>query len=116
MDSSRLPLFTFGTLRRGEVNHHYLAEKFVDVVPAWLDGYVRLHPLMIAEQAGGVVDGELFTLDPQTYDEALAGCDDLEGLKDGQLIGADYERRQVTVRTAQGLVRAWAYVQPPAGG
>jgi len=64
----RLPLFVFGTLRRGHRNHHYLAGRYVSVVPALLPGYQRLHELMIVRASGGVVDGELFELTPEIYD------------------------------------------------
>lgn len=81
------------------------------MAPAELYGYARLHPLMIAPAAGGVVDGELYTLDPVRYDATLAGCDELEELVPGTLIGPEYERRRVEVVTANGSVTAWAYVQ-----
>ncbi len=106
-----LPLFVFGTLRRGHVNHHYLDGWYASVTPAWLHGFARLHPLMIAPAVGGRVDGELYTLDPVRYDATLAGCDELEELVPGTLIGPEYERRQVDVVTEQGTVTAWAYVQ-----
>ena len=67
---------------------------------------------MIAEFPGGVVDGELFYLTPMIYDRTLAGCDELEEIPPGQLVGHEYERRRVHVRTTDGLVEAWAYVQP----
>jgi gamma-glutamylcyclotransferase (GGCT)/AIG2-like uncharacterized protein YtfP len=110
----RLPLFVFGTLRRGEPNHHYLAGRYVRVLPAVLSGYARRHPLMIDVQEGGEVDGELFFLDDSRYGDTLAGCDDLEGIPPGQLVGAEYQRQQVQVRTAEGTFSAWAYVQPRA--
>jgi len=110
--AGRLPLFVFGTLRRGQRNHHYLAGRYASVAPAVLPGYQRLHELMIARASGGVVDGELFELTPEIYDTTLAGCDELEEIPPGQLIGHEYERRLVTVETDQGTVQAWAYVQP----
>lgn len=109
---SRLPLFVFGTLRRGHRNHHYLEGKYASVVPANLRGYHRLHELMIAPATGGVVDGELFELTPEIYDETLAGCDELEEIPPGQLVGHEYERRLVSVETNKGSIQAWAYVQP----
>lgn len=108
----RLPLFVFGTLRQGHVNHHYLEGLYADMVPAVLPGYRRLHPLMIAQDATGEVDGELYVLTPETYGRTLAGCDELEEIPPGQLVGHEYQRKQVEVRTAHGPVIAWAYVQP----
>lgn len=107
--SPRLPLFVFGTLRRGECNHHYLAGRYDDVVPAVLPGYRIVAPLMIAPSPADSVPGELFTLDPNRYDETLRGCDDLEEIPEGTLVGEEYQRAVVTVRTAEGDVEAWAY-------
>ena len=112
--SERLPLFVFGTLRRGHENHHYLEGHYQRVIPANLLGYARLHSLMIAQQESGLVEGELIYLKLDEYGATLAGCDDLEEIPPGQLIGHEYERRRVTVVTSAGDVVAWAYVQPAA--
>jgi gamma-glutamylcyclotransferase (GGCT)/AIG2-like uncharacterized protein YtfP len=111
----RLPLFVFGTLRRGHCNHHYLEGRFERVRPALLPGYARRHPLMIVPQPGGIVDGELFYLPADTYDATLAACDELEEIPPGQLAGPDYQRLPVSVETEAGMETAWAYVaaQPP---
>jgi hypothetical protein len=75
---------------------------------------------MIAPAAGGIVDGELYTLDPARYAETLAGCDELEELVPGTLCGPEYERREVEVLTDErsghrlGL-RASAVLTPRAG-
>lgn len=82
------------------------------MVPAILRGYARLHPLMIARDPRGVVDGELYYLKESRYDVTLSDCDELEELPPGQLVGRDYQRKRVTVETAEGCVEAWAYVQP----
>lgn len=112
-DSSvRLPLFVFGTLRRGHVNHHYLDGHYLRVVPAILYGYQRLHELMIAPLQGSRVDGELFFLKLDEYDTTLAGCDFLEEIPTGQLVGHEYQRKRVIVQTNDGEHPAWAYVQP----
>ena len=111
----RLPLFVFGTLRCGHRNHHYLSGHFERVLPANLNGYARRHELMIARQPGGVVDGELFFLKWDEYDSTMAGCDELEEIPPGQLVGHEYQRKRVTVETANGAVDAWAYVQPEVG-
>ena len=112
MTEQQIPLFVFGTLRRGEENHHYLDGHYVRMIPAVLAGYVRLHPLMIAPDPSGQVDGELYFLQPEEYAATLAGCDELEELFPGQLVGRDYKRKFVTVSTADGDYGAWAYVQP----
>ena len=110
--SDRLPLFVFGTLRLGHENHHYLDGHYEQMLAANLHGYARRHPLMIARQADGVVDGELYFLADDEYDATLAGCDELEELPPGELVGRDYERKRVTVTTVSGPFEAWAYVQP----
>jgi gamma-glutamylcyclotransferase (GGCT)/AIG2-like uncharacterized protein YtfP len=110
--SDQLPLFVFGTLRRGHCNHHYLAGHFARVQPAWLDDFARLHELMIVQRPGSSVDGELFDLIPNEYVATLAGCDQLEEIPPGQLVGHEYRRKRVTVRTEAENVTAWAYVHP----
>jgi gamma-glutamylcyclotransferase (GGCT)/AIG2-like uncharacterized protein YtfP len=107
---ARMPLFVFGTLRRGHCNHHYLEGHYDRLIPARLHGYIRRHPLMIVPQPGGVVDGELFFLKESLYEATLAGCDALEEIPTGQLVGPDYRRKQVIVESAECRVHAWAYV------
>jgi len=109
--ATKLPLFVFGTLRRDHRNHHYLNSHFDKVVPAILRGYQRLHELMIAPCADGIVDGELFFLKTDEYDATLAGCDELEEIPSGQLVGHEYARKVVSVETSGGVFQAWAYVQ-----
>lgn len=110
--SERLPLFVFGTLRRGKENHHYLDGHYDRMIAANLSGYERLHPLMIARKDGGVVDGELFFLRLDRYDATLTGCDFLEEIPPGTLVGHEYQRKRVQVETSEGTFVAWAYVQP----
>lgn len=109
-----LPLFVFGTLRRGECNHHYLAGAYDRVITARLHGFARVEPLMIARQPGSVVDGELFFLTSTTYSATLRGCDHLEELPPGGLIGHEYRRIAVRVQTDLGDFVAWAYARPDA--
>jgi gamma-glutamylcyclotransferase (GGCT)/AIG2-like uncharacterized protein YtfP len=108
----RLPLFVFGTLRRGEPNHHLLAGRYARMRPARLHGFSKLHPLMIRAQADGIVAGELYFLRREAYAAALRECDDLEGIAPGEMAGASYRRLRVTVETPEGPVAAWAYVHP----
>jgi gamma-glutamylcyclotransferase (GGCT)/AIG2-like uncharacterized protein YtfP len=108
----RLPLFVFGTLRHDQSNHHYLAGHFDRWIPARLRGYARVAELMIDRDPGGEVPGELYFLKPAEYAATMAGCDKLEEIPSGTLVGHDYERRVVTVETAEGPVTAWAYVRP----
>lgn len=112
MPDRHYPLFVFGTLRRGEENHHYLDGHYLRMAPAVLPDYARVQPLMIACQTAGKVQGELYFLNPEEYAATLAGCDELEELYPDQLVGREYQRKLVTVVTADGPVEAWAYVQP----
>lgn len=112
----QLPLFVFGTLRRGCENHHYLAQHYDDCQPAVLPGFRRAvaahgYPAAIP-CTGEQVDGELFILRAERYAETLAACDRLEDLPPGELVGEFYQRAEVTVQTATGPVRAWAYIAP----
>ncbi|MBC7815576.1 MAG: gamma-glutamylcyclotransferase [Planctomycetaceae bacterium] len=109
-----LPLFVFGTLRRGECNHHYLAETYDSVITARLHGFARVEPLMIARQTGSAVDGELFFLTAATYSATLRECDSLEELPRSGLIGHEYRRIAVRVQTDSGEFIAWAYSCPDA--
>ena len=107
-----IPLFVFGTLRRGERNHHSLDGFYDRVLPAVLPGYGRVAPLMIARQTGAEVSGEVFFLTASRYEQTLAGCDALEEIPPGTLIGHEYERRLVRITTSDGPLDAWAYVRP----
>ena len=107
----QLPLFVFGTLRRGECNHGYLAETYDQVQPARLFDFVRVAPLMIAREAGSTVEGELFFLAAATHEATLSGCDRLEELPTDGLIGHEYRRIAVRVQTDSGEFIAWAYAR-----
>lgn len=106
-----IPLFVFGTLRRGKCNHHYLDGFYDRRLPAVLPGYTRVAPLMIDRRDGAEVDGELYFLTEVRYEKTLAGCDELEELPPGSLIGHEYERRLVRVMADGKAFDAWAYVQ-----
>jgi len=112
METDRLPLFAFGTLRLDRENHHYLAGRYDRVVPARLPGYAVVAPLMIDRSGDGAVQGELFFLRPGSYDAAIVDCDELEGISPNQTRYAIYERRRVRVLTDTGPHDAWAYVRP----
>ena len=111
-----LPLFVYGTLRRGEENHHFLSGNF----GRWLAGHVRGYKRSIAahgfpamvQSPDGAIEGELFFLRPELYAATLAACDLLEDIPPGSLAGAYYRRAQVAVATAEGQWMAWAYVDP----
>jgi gamma-glutamylcyclotransferase (GGCT)/AIG2-like uncharacterized protein YtfP len=108
----QLPLFAFGTLRRGECNHHYLAGHYERVLAARLPDFARVAELSIDRRLGAEVPGELFFLNPARYAITLRDCDRLEELPPRQLIGLDYRRLPVRVQTTAGDFVAWAYTRP----
>ena len=118
LPSEFLPLFVFGTLRRGEENHHYLEGAYDRVLAATLHGYRRAiaahgYPAVVPALNESVA-GELYDLARDRYQETLAHCDQLEDIPPGQLIGPYYQRAPVEVETTEGIFKAWAYVSPPS--
>ena len=114
--SEFLPLFAFGTLRRGEENHHFLAGTFERWLPGTLRDYQRTtadHGFpAISPAPGDCVDGELFFISRDRFVETLHACDLLEDIIPGQLSGPFYRRTQVVIETSAGNFTAWAYVDP----
>lgn len=116
-----LPLFVYGTLRRGEVNHTVcLGGRFTAVLPARLEDHERRvgsHGYFVVRpQAGAQVEGELFFLEPALERATLAACDHLEEIPPGQLEGAWYARRIVTVWADGTSYQAWIYLDAAAEG
>jgi gamma-glutamylcyclotransferase (GGCT)/AIG2-like uncharacterized protein YtfP len=113
-----LPLFVFGTLRRGQPNHHYLAGTFDRWLPATLRDYGRISAEYgfpaIAPSRSEVVEGELYFIRADIYGATLARCDELEDIPPGQTEGPYYRRIEVAVETGEGPFLAWAYVDPHA--
>jgi gamma-glutamylcyclotransferase (GGCT)/AIG2-like uncharacterized protein YtfP len=109
MTVEQLSLFVFGTLRRGECNHHYLAGSYARMLSARLPGFGKLDPLMIVRRADDVVVGELYDIRPDAWARTIAGCDALEGIAPGKVAGPSYRRVRVRVATSEGEHEAWAY-------
>jgi gamma-glutamylcyclotransferase (GGCT)/AIG2-like uncharacterized protein YtfP len=111
-----LPLFAFGTLRRGQPNHHFLEGTFERWLPGTLRNYARIvaaHGFpAIAPSDGEQVVGELFFVRPEVFLETLGRCDILEEIPPGELTGRYYRRARVVVEAAAGSFTAWAYVDP----
>lgn len=111
---SQLPLFVYGTLRKGEANHHYLAGKFTKALPGTLHGFLRMtaaHGFQaILRSPGDAVIGELYFLRPELYAATLQNCDILEDVRPGDLKGDCYYRGEVQVETDEGAFTAWAYI------
>jgi gamma-glutamylcyclotransferase (GGCT)/AIG2-like uncharacterized protein YtfP len=115
--SPQLPLFAFGTLRRGHENHHFLAGRYLWVTSATLPGWRRgiaAHgfPAVTRDPTAVVEDGELFVLHPAVHADVLAEIDQLEDLPPGELVGPYYTRIPLPVVTGDGVRMAWVYVDP----
>jgi gamma-glutamylcyclotransferase (GGCT)/AIG2-like uncharacterized protein YtfP len=114
--SAQLPLFVFGTLRRGECNHDCLSGRYDRWLPATLCDFRRTQTSHgfpgIVPSPGDAVAGELFFICPDVFADTLERCDHLEDIPPGQLVGRYYRREMVAVETSQGQVTAWAYVDP----
>jgi len=113
-----LPLFVFGTLRRGESNHHCLAGRYDRWLPATLRDFKRTTAAhgfpQVAPSPGDQVNGELFFIRSADFEETLRRCDILEDVVPGQLVGPYYQRARVVVETAEADFTAWAYIEPEA--
>jgi len=111
-----LPLFVFGTLRRGEANHNCLAGTYDNCLAATLRNFKRAiaehgYPAVV-RSPGDEVIGELYFIRPDMFAETLRRCDLLEDIPAGELIGRYYQRASVVVDTAEGQFAAWAYIAP----
>jgi gamma-glutamylcyclotransferase (GGCT)/AIG2-like uncharacterized protein YtfP len=108
------PLFVFGTLRRGEVNHRFLSGRYVRMFPAVLHGFRRTvaahgYPAIVRAD-GDSVRGELYFIRPNLYAETMQSIDRLEDIPAGATVGEYYRRAVVTVETSEGSFTAWAYI------
>src|SRR5215213_591860 len=113
----QLPLFTYGTLRRGQENYALLRGNTLNEIPATLEG-VALYSLyaypMIVE-GNSVVHGELLTLHPRLYSRVLGDLDQLEGFQPDAADGSRFRRIERHVKTDNGVtVLAWVYVGNPS--
>ncbi|KAB7844989.1 gamma-glutamylcyclotransferase family protein [Streptomyces mobaraensis] len=113
-DDAPLPVFVYGTLRRGGVNYDaFLRGRTAGEVPALLAGAVLYegpgYPFAVSAPAGEI-RGELMTLAPAGRAAVLAALDELEGHRPGDP-GNLYDRVVRDVRTERGeTVRAWVYL------
>lgn len=107
--------FFYGTLRRGQVNHH-LVEHAERVVHATVEGrLVHLpagYPALVPGE--GTVEGELFTFAARHVPPLLERLDELEGYDPRRRAKSLYLRELVWARARSGRSRAWVYVFPPA--
>lgn len=101
--NERLPVFVYGTLRRGCGNYEALLEGNTSAeLPARAEGLVlygaRFAFPYAAAREGGVVVGELMVIDRQRYDEVLQHLDMLEGYRQERPASSHYVRVTRTVR------------------
>jgi gamma-glutamylcyclotransferase (GGCT)/AIG2-like uncharacterized protein YtfP len=110
-----LPVFVYGTLRRGQRNYRVLHGLTVAEHPAVLPGHA-LHdtglPYVVPGGPGDRVLGELMVVDPCRYAEVLASLDRLEGFRPG--CWSPYVRVAATTRYRRGAEEraeeAWVYL------
>jgi gamma-glutamylcyclotransferase (GGCT)/AIG2-like uncharacterized protein YtfP len=116
VSNEHLPLFTFGTLRRGESNHHYLAGTYDRCLTGILRDFQKTTAAhgfpAVSPSSGDCVTGELFFVRRELFDQTLQNCDLLEDIIPGGLIGPYYRRAQVVIETDLGNFTAWVYIDP----
>ena len=111
-----LPLFTFGTLRRGQENHHFLDGTYERCLAGTLRDYIKTTAAhgfpAVSPSPGDCVEGDLFFIRRDQFADTLQNCDLLEDIPPGELTGRYYRRAQVVIETEMGNFMAWAYVDP----
>jgi gamma-glutamylcyclotransferase (GGCT)/AIG2-like uncharacterized protein YtfP len=114
--TEHLPLFAFGTLRRGESNHHYLDGTYERCLAGTLRNFrktLAAHGFpAISEAPGNCVQGDLFFIRRELFVQTLHNCDLLEDIPPGELVGRYYRRAHVVIETDTGDFTAWAYLDP----
>lgn len=116
--TEQLPIFVYGTLRRGFHNYNaYLAGKIRSCYEASTDGvlyeaYKDSFPSLV--EGDRTVKGELMYIDDfdSSYEDVLRSLDHLEGYRDFNERDSMYIRRKRVVRNdVTGInVEAWVYI------
>jgi gamma-glutamylcyclotransferase (GGCT)/AIG2-like uncharacterized protein YtfP len=114
----QLPFFVYGTLRPGERNHTLIGWAVSEVRAASVKGLELwdLGRYPMAVEGNGVIAGELLTIHPEYYEEALARLDDLEGVNPAAPTapgGLYWRTRRQATRPDGSLVDAWIYLGEP---
>lgn len=104
-----ITLFVYGTLLKGEANHHVIAPHVLTAEPGAVRGKlynVGPYPaLMLSERVvGGMIAGEWMTV----HEAALPGLDRLENYYAPGDVRNEYER--VRVVDIDGIREGWVYV------
>jgi gamma-glutamylcyclotransferase (GGCT)/AIG2-like uncharacterized protein YtfP len=111
--TKKLPVFVYGTLRKGLHNYRLLQGATVKEVPATIKGVIYPvspyggFPCLVAEE--GTVQGELMYIKPNIYDKVVDRLDSLEGYRKYHEVSSMYLRRKAIVKTEEGEVEAWVY-------
>jgi gamma-glutamylcyclotransferase (GGCT)/AIG2-like uncharacterized protein YtfP len=97
-------VFVYGTLRKGESNHHYLQGGVLIEDGVWAKGYTMYdliaYPCAIPTQEGQI-KGEIWQID----ENCLAEIDKLEGIEEG-----------LYTRILDNVLQAYIYVKPNSKG
>lgn len=107
--NERLPIFVYGTLKRGQVRERMWPKEPVRVeVATTLGRLFDLGPYPALVSGDDVVEGELWHDSSDDIDETLQTLDEIEEVHpNGQGL---YERRIVTCRNEAGqMLKAFAY-------
>jgi gamma-glutamylcyclotransferase (GGCT)/AIG2-like uncharacterized protein YtfP len=112
-ETKHLPVFVYGTLRRGQSNYSILQGHTIREEQACLHG-AQLYDLgffPMAIEGEGVVSGELMHIRPVTYQEVLANLDMLEGVNRQAPHTGFYRRLARTVQAEDETEHlAWVYL------
>lgn len=109
----QLPLFVYGTLRRGQENYSLMRGHTLTEFPATLHGMAlySLYSYPMIVEGDSTVYGDLVTLHPRVYSRLLEDLDQLEGYDPQQEQASRFRRVRRCVKTQSGLeVHAWVYV------
>ena len=103
--------FVYGTLKRGQANHHLIAAAVRAITPATVAGRLYdLGPFPALGPGDDRVRGELLLVEPTLLPETLAILDELEGYQPTDPHGSIYLREVVPALTADGdLIAASLY-------
>ncbi len=109
-----LPLFVYGTLRPGMLNHdRFLKGRFERIDPASVSGALHLveaenYPYLLP--GAGTVIGDLIYLKPETFLRTIGEIDRLEDFCPDDDRGSLYVRRRCCAVIDAGIrVEAWTY-------
>lgn len=112
-----LPMFTYGTLRPGECNHHIVANTTDTILDGSIKGFEMVSnggfPYIIDADEDHEIQGSLFFVKEDEFPMVSWRMDMLEGTRFDPMDDRNhYTRQKRTVSTEQGEFEAWVYVPP----